>query len=231
MNRRPWPAIDDRWLRVRRRGDAGAAVGGVSPRRSKRNASEQLPLPEPSPKPSLARRSKEQAAKVAIAPRAKPSAVPGHVKLTITVELERALAERLSARAQRGEESRRAHPRAATGGDGGVTPPRWVDTDGRSLATRPCHRCHAPTPIFRMTVQDVLRNGWICYCRPSPCPGAGMAERRSFPFRVRTGGAGRRRLGTRRDPHHRRDERSAPAMIAAIYARKSTDHNTLDEKR
>ena len=40
-------------------------------------------------------------AKVAIARRAKPSPVPGHVKLTLTLELERALAERLAASALR----------------------------------------------------------------------------------------------------------------------------------
>ena len=41
----------------------------------------------------------DQAAKLAIARRTKPSAVPGYVKLTITLDLKRELAERLSARA------------------------------------------------------------------------------------------------------------------------------------
>ena len=40
----------------------------------------------------------EQIAKVAIARRAKPSAVPGNVKLTLTFDLPRELAERLGAR-------------------------------------------------------------------------------------------------------------------------------------
>ena len=44
-----------------------------------------------------------------------------------------------------------------------MTPPRWVDTDGRPRRTRPCLRCGTPTPIFRMTAEDVRRNGWIIY--------------------------------------------------------------------
>jgi len=43
----------------------------------------------------------EQAARVYIARRAKPSVVPGHVKLTFTLDMPRELAERLSARAIR----------------------------------------------------------------------------------------------------------------------------------
>jgi len=43
----------------------------------------------------------EQAAKVAIARRTKPSALPDHVKLVLTLDLRRALAERLSAKAIR----------------------------------------------------------------------------------------------------------------------------------
>ena len=64
---------------------------------------EQLPLPVPPPpaKPRSVIRGPEAAAKVAIARRGKTSAVPGHVKLTLTVDLERELAERLSARAIR----------------------------------------------------------------------------------------------------------------------------------
>ncbi len=41
----------------------------------------------------------EQAAKVAIARRAKPGAPPGHVRLVLTLELRQALAEQLSATA------------------------------------------------------------------------------------------------------------------------------------
>ena len=44
-----------------------------------------------------------------------------------------------------------------------MTPPLWVDADGRPLRTRPCLRCGFPTPVFRMTVEDVKRNGWITY--------------------------------------------------------------------
>ena len=43
----------------------------------------------------------EQAARVYIARRAKPSVVPGHVKLTFTLVIPRSLAQRLSARAIR----------------------------------------------------------------------------------------------------------------------------------
>jgi hypothetical protein len=43
----------------------------------------------------------EQAAKAAIARRGKPSALPDHVKLVLTLDLRQALAERLSARAIR----------------------------------------------------------------------------------------------------------------------------------
>lgn len=64
-------------------------------------APEQLPL-EAAPKANLrAGGSPEQAAKAAVSRRAKPSAVPGHVKLTLTLDLKRGLAERLSARAIR----------------------------------------------------------------------------------------------------------------------------------
>jgi len=41
----------------------------------------------------------EQAAKVAIARRANPSAMPDHVKLVLTLNLRRTLTEQLSARA------------------------------------------------------------------------------------------------------------------------------------
>src|SRR5262249_21586927 len=43
----------------------------------------------------------EQAARVYIAKRAKPSVVPGHVKLSFMLDIPRELAERLSARAIR----------------------------------------------------------------------------------------------------------------------------------
>jgi Mg-chelatase subunit ChlI len=43
----------------------------------------------------------EQAAKLAVARRARPSAVPGHVKLTLTLDVPRALAEWPSAKAIR----------------------------------------------------------------------------------------------------------------------------------
>jgi hypothetical protein len=42
-----------------------------------------------------------------------------------------------------------------------MTPPRWLDADGRPIPTLPCLRCRSPTPIFCLTVEDVRRNGWI----------------------------------------------------------------------
>jgi len=64
-----------------------------------------LPTPAPPPKETPKRggrtRAPEEAAKDYIRRRAKPSVVPGHVKLTFTLDMPRALAERLSARAIR----------------------------------------------------------------------------------------------------------------------------------
>jgi len=68
-----------------------------------RRATEQLPLEEAPapPKKTSVRAEPDRMAKAAIARRAKPSAIPGHVKLTFTLDLPRELAERLSARAIR----------------------------------------------------------------------------------------------------------------------------------
>ena len=60
---------------------------------------EQLPLLAPAKR--RAGVEPEQAAKVAVARRAKPSALPGHVKLVLTLDLRRTLAEWLSAKAIR----------------------------------------------------------------------------------------------------------------------------------
>ena len=62
---------------------------------------EQLSLPAPPKKRPAASDEAEEQAKVAVARRAKPSPVPGHVRVTLTLELERGLAERLVARALR----------------------------------------------------------------------------------------------------------------------------------
>jgi hypothetical protein len=69
------------------------------PQGDTREGPEQLPLVA-SPKPR-AGVEPEQAAKVAVARRARPSALPDHVRLTLTLDVPRALAERLSARAIR----------------------------------------------------------------------------------------------------------------------------------
>ena len=50
----------------------------------------------------------DEAAKIAIARRAKPGAPPDHVRLVLTLELRRALAEQLSARAIRSGKNREA---------------------------------------------------------------------------------------------------------------------------
>ena len=71
----------------------------MSRRRPQRDEPEQLILPPaPSPKPAKphATLTAEQSAKAYITKRAKPSVVPGHVKLTLTLGLTRELAERLS---------------------------------------------------------------------------------------------------------------------------------------
>ena len=61
----------------------------------------QLPLVAPVANVRPRNVDPEAAAKLAIQRRAKPSAVPGHVKLVLTIELPRAFAERLSARSIR----------------------------------------------------------------------------------------------------------------------------------
>ncbi len=71
----------------------------IRPTRDQHKGPEQLPLVA-SPKARAAVEA-EHAAKVAIARRAKPSALPDHVKLVLTLDLRRTLAERLSAKAIR----------------------------------------------------------------------------------------------------------------------------------
>jgi hypothetical protein len=66
-----------------------------------RDAPQQLPLVAPVAKVRPRNVDPEVAAKIAIERRAKPSAVPGHVKLVLTIELPRAFAERLSAQSIR----------------------------------------------------------------------------------------------------------------------------------
>src|SRR5262245_47381215 len=78
----------------------------MSPRspRPRRNRREQEPAQLPLPAPPAKTRgplTPEQAAKVAVSRRAKASTVPGHVKLVLTLDMERSLAEKLSARAVR----------------------------------------------------------------------------------------------------------------------------------
>ena len=68
------------------------------------NEPEQLILPPAPAAPKAKTRAipaPEQAARVYIARQSKPSVVPGHVKLTMTLDMRRELAECLSARAIR----------------------------------------------------------------------------------------------------------------------------------
>jgi hypothetical protein len=71
--------------------------------RSDRSGSQQPepPLAVPPKPPSRRILEPNEAAKIAIARRAKPGAPPDHVRLVLTLELRRALAEQLSARAIR----------------------------------------------------------------------------------------------------------------------------------
>ena len=75
----------------------------MSRRRRRTNQAEQRAVPTPSaPKPpSGSNPHPIKPPKPYIARRAKPSVVPGHVKLTLTLDMRRDLAERLSARAIR----------------------------------------------------------------------------------------------------------------------------------
>jgi hypothetical protein len=73
------------------------------PRRDAEDGPEQLALPSPTTPKARARvhTPPEVAAREYIKRRAKPSVVPGHVKLTFTLDMPRELAERSSARAIR----------------------------------------------------------------------------------------------------------------------------------
>jgi len=68
------------------------------PSRQERDVPQQLPLVAPVAKVRPRNVDPEAAAKIAIERRAKPSPVPGRVKLMLVLELRRALAEQLSAR-------------------------------------------------------------------------------------------------------------------------------------
>jgi len=71
------------------------------PARHERDTPQQLPLVAPVAKVRPRNVDPEAVAEIAIQRRAKPSGVPGRVKLVFTLELRRALAERLSAKAIR----------------------------------------------------------------------------------------------------------------------------------
>ena len=74
------------------------------PRRDSEKGPEQLALPSSPSTPKASARvhtPPEVAAREYVKRRAKPSVVPGHVKLTFTLDMPRELAERLSAQAIR----------------------------------------------------------------------------------------------------------------------------------
>ena len=72
------------------------------------NDQPELPLPTASKRRLPGVLAPDEAAKIAIARRAKPGAPPDHVRLVLTLELRRALAEQLSARAIRSGKNREA---------------------------------------------------------------------------------------------------------------------------
>jgi len=42
-----------------------------------------------------------------------------------------------------------------------VTPPRWLDADGKEMATRPCHRCGTPVPVGHIhRLEHLPMMGW-----------------------------------------------------------------------
>jgi hypothetical protein len=58
-----------------------------------------------------------------------------------------------------------------------VTPPRWLDEDGKPLTTRPCHRCGTPVPIgrtFRLEHMKVI--GWQLFTEAQVVQWCGHAQ-------------------------------------------------------
>jgi len=81
-------------------------------RRRDRSGTEQAELPLAAPKNRPGGLEPEVAARFAIARRAKPSSIQGYVRLLLTLELRRELAEKLSLRAIKSERiSRRSSSR------------------------------------------------------------------------------------------------------------------------
>ena len=72
-------------------------------RRPDRSGNDQPELPLAAPKKHPGGLKPEVAARLAIARRAKPSSIPGYVRLLLTLELRRELAEKLSERAIKSE--------------------------------------------------------------------------------------------------------------------------------
>ena|SRR5215471_13367071 len=75
----------------------------VGKRRSRLGSTEQPELPLAAPKKRPHVLEPEVAARIAISRRGKPSAIPGYIRLLLTLELRRELAERLSLKAIKSE--------------------------------------------------------------------------------------------------------------------------------
>ena len=120
---------------------------------------------------------REQAAKVAMARRAKRSALPDHLTLVLTLDLRRAQAERSSANAIR---EGRAWALQHTGralaeqwpneqekqlGKGGalMVPPIWLDESGQPRPVRQCSRCGDGAPLYRFRPEHLRMTGWCLY--------------------------------------------------------------------
>ena len=42
-----------------------------------------------------------------------------------------------------------------------MSPPRWLDEDGKERRTRPCHRCGRPTPVdYSYRLEHLRMIGW-----------------------------------------------------------------------
>ena len=62
-----------------------------------------------------------------------------------------------------------------------MTAPRWVDEDGKPMATRPYHRCGTPVPVGHTKRLEYLRMiGWQLFAEASIVQWCGHAQ----PFLV-----------------------------------------------
>jgi hypothetical protein len=103
-----------------------------------------------------------QAARLAIARRAKPGAPRNHVRLVVTLELRTALAERLSEKAIRSGEPRSRGDRHARSGSEAMTSPRRSCRSSLAANQRTMLECHCQRPSGARAVPRLpqgLRSG------------------------------------------------------------------------